>query len=75
MSGTVTEAVQTVYNEHEDRGVAAALGGVVRFFPRVLFRPIIHVSEATRLALTGMRNELLPEVRKEESEKYRMEKN
>jgi autophagy-related protein 2 len=75
VSGTVTEAVQTVYNEHEDRGVAAALGGVVRFFPRVLFRPIIHVSEATRLALTGMRNELLPEVRKEESEKYRMKKN
>ena len=63
-----------MYNEHEDRGLVAALGGVVRFFPRVVLRPIIHVSEATRLALTGMKNELIPEARREESEKYRMDK-
>ena len=70
MSGTVAGVAQVVYTEHQSRGVAAAVGGVVRLVPRMVLRPIIHVSEATQLALTGMRNELVPSARKEDNAKY-----
>ena len=71
MSGTVANVAQVVCEEHQSRGVAAAVGGVVRLMPRMVLRPIIHVSEATRLALMGMRNELVPSARMEDNAKYK----
>ena len=71
MSGTVADVAQVAYSEHQSRGVAAAVGGVVRLVPRMVLRPIVHVSEATRLALTGMRNELVPSARIEDNAKYK----
>ncbi|XP_065883382.1 autophagy-related protein 2 homolog B-like isoform X2 [Dysidea avara] len=68
---TAGDLYNTVTREHEDGGVARTLGEVLRQVPGVVVRPILIASEATRHVLGGMRNQLMPDARKEELAKYR----
>lgn len=51
--------------------VSTVIGEVVRQIPSTLVRPFIHVSQATSSVLVGMRNQLTPEARKDDHEKWK----
>ena len=70
INDTAGDLYHIVTREH-DEGVARTLGEVLRQVPGVVVRPILIASEATRHVLGGVRNQLMPEARKEELAKYR----
>ena len=51
--------------------MSTVIGEVVRQIPSTLVRPLIHVSQATSSVLVGMRNQLTPEARKDDQEKWK----
>ena len=57
--------------EHEERGVTGAVGGVLRQLPGTFVKPIILASEATRHMLGGVKNQFVPDARKEASKKWK----
>lgn len=57
--------------EHQERGVAGAVGGVLRHLPGTFVKPIILASEATRHVLGGVKNQFVPDARKEAHEKWK----
>ena len=50
--------------------MARIFGEVLRQVPGVVVRPILIASEATTHVLGGVRNQLMPEARKDELAKY-----
>ncbi|KAG8449121.1 hypothetical protein GDO86_015975 [Hymenochirus boettgeri] len=73
----ITDTAQTIYEtatrEHENRGVTGAVGGVLRQIPPTVVKPLIVATEATSNVLGGMRNQIRPDVREEESQKWRLD--
>ncbi|KAM8921116.1 autophagy-related protein 2 homolog B isoform 2-T2 [Pelodytes ibericus] len=73
----ITDTAQAIYEtaarEHETRGVTGAVGGVLRQIPPAVVKPLIVATEATSNVLGGMRNQIRPDVREEESQKWRLE--
>ena len=61
--------------EHEERGVTGAVGGVLRQLPGTFVKPIILASEATRHVLGGVKNQFVPDARREASEKWKTSEN
>ncbi|XP_043930581.1 autophagy-related protein 2 homolog B [Protopterus annectens] len=72
----ITDTAQTIYEtaarEHEHRGMTGAVGGVLRQIPPAVVKPLIVATEATSNVLGGMRNQIRPDVRQEESQKWRV---
>uniref|UniRef100_A0A8D0C9M2 Autophagy related 2B n=1 Tax=Salvator merianae TaxID=96440 RepID=A0A8D0C9M2_SALMN len=72
----ITDTAHTIYEtaarEHENRGVTGAVGGVLRQIPPTVVKPLIVATEATSNVLGGMRNQIRPDVRQEESQKWRL---
>ncbi|XP_038074084.1 autophagy-related protein 2 homolog A-like [Patiria miniata] len=67
--------VKVAKEEHEHKGVSGAVGGILRQIPPTVIKPLILASEATSSVLGGMRNQMQPDARREDSEKWRSEKN
>lgn len=71
----ITDTALTIYStatrEHEQRGMTGAVGGVLRQLPPAVVKPIIMATEATSNVLGGMRNQIHPDARQEESQKWR----
>uniref|UniRef100_UPI00398F3EA5 autophagy-related protein 2 homolog B-like isoform X2 n=1 Tax=Pristiophorus japonicus TaxID=55135 RepID=UPI00398F3EA5 len=71
-----TDTAQMIYEtatrEHEQRGVPGAVGGVLRQIPPAVVKPLIVATEATSNVLGGMRNQIHPDARQEESQKWRL---
>ena len=53
--------------------MTGAVGGVLRQVPPSVLKPIILTTEATSNILGGMRNQLLPDKKREEEDKWRPE--
>ncbi|XP_069049279.1 autophagy-related protein 2 homolog B isoform X3 [Lepisosteus oculatus] len=72
----ITDTAFTIYDtatrEHEQRGVTGAVGGVLRQIPPAVVKPLIVATEATSNVLGGMRNQIRPDARQEESQKWRL---
>lgn len=60
-----------LHQEHNQKGLSGALGGVLRHIPPTLVRPVIIASEATSNVLSGMRNQILPDAHREDELKWR----
>ena len=75
IGGTARELVHIATQEHEERGVTGAVGGVLRQIPGTIVKPIILASEATRHVLGGVKNQFVPDARREASEKWRSNEN
>ena len=60
-------------HEHEQKGVTGAVGGIIRQIPSTIIEPVIIASEATSNILGGMRNQLVPDRHREDTDKYRPE--
>ncbi|KAM6201704.1 LOW QUALITY PROTEIN: autophagy-related protein 2 homolog B [Rhynchocyon petersi] len=71
----IADTAQTIYEtaarEHGSRGVTGAVGEVLRQIPPAVVRPLIVATEATSNVLGGMRNQIRPDVRQDESQKWR----
>ncbi|KAM3870794.1 autophagy-related protein 2 homolog B [Diretmus argenteus] len=71
----ITDTALTIYDtatrEHEYRGMTGAVGGVLRQLPPAVVKPLIMATEATSNVLGGMRNQIHPDARQEESQKWR----
>ncbi|XP_048456231.1 autophagy-related protein 2 homolog B-like [Rhincodon typus] len=63
---------ETAAREHEQRGMTGAVGGVLRQIPPAVVKPLIVATEATSNVLGGMRNQIQPDARQEESQKWRL---
>lgn len=51
--------------------VSGAIGGVIRQVPSSILSPLIRITEATSNVILGARNQLTPEARKRDKEKYK----
>ena len=71
IGGTARDLIYTAALDHEERGMTGAVGGVLRQLPGTLVKPIILASEATRHVLGGMKNQFVPDARREANEKWR----
>ncbi|XP_071501504.1 autophagy-related protein 2 homolog B-like [Diadema antillarum] len=71
LGDTATAIMQTAMEEHEHKGVSGAVGGILRQIPPSVIRPLILATEATSSVLGGVRNQMLPDARKEDAEKWR----
>jgi autophagy-related protein 2 len=56
----------------DGRGGLGALGGVLRAVPSTMVRPIILGAAASSNLLDGMKNQISPDQRAEEEDKWRM---
>ena len=70
---TAQTIVRVASEEHEQKGVSGAVGGVLRQIPGTVVKPIIIATEATSNVLGGMRSQLVPDARREADEKWRNE--
>lgn len=68
---TAYTLVRVASHEHEQKGYSGAVGGILRQIPPTVVKPIILATEATNNVLGGMVCELVPEVRREISQKWR----
>uniref|UniRef100_A0AAR2KGX6 Autophagy related 2B n=1 Tax=Pygocentrus nattereri TaxID=42514 RepID=A0AAR2KGX6_PYGNA len=72
----ITDTALTIYDtatrEHEQRGMTGAVGGVLRQLPPAVVKPLIVATEATSNVLGGMINQIHPDARQEESQKWRL---
>uniref|UniRef100_A0A4W3HF37 Autophagy related 2B n=1 Tax=Callorhinchus milii TaxID=7868 RepID=A0A4W3HF37_CALMI len=64
---------ETATREHEQRGMTGAVGGVLRQIPPTVVKPLIVATEATSNVLGGMRNQIQPDARQEDTQKWRLE--
>ncbi|OQV11990.1 Autophagy-related protein 2-like protein A [Hypsibius exemplaris] len=70
---TFREIVDAVSEEREQKGMSGAVGGICRQIPPAIVKPLILASQATSNVLGGLRNQLQPENRQDEMEKWRTE--
>ncbi|XP_041353099.1 autophagy-related protein 2 homolog A-like isoform X2 [Gigantopelta aegis] len=71
ITDTAGNLVRAATEEQEQKGFTGAVGGVLRQIPPTIIQPVIIASEATSKVLGGMRNQLRPEAKKEDEEKWR----
>ncbi|KAF3701263.1 Autophagy-related protein 2 -like protein B [Channa argus] len=71
IADTALTIYDTATREHEQRGMTGAVGGVLRQLPPAVVKPLIMATEATSNVLGGMRNQIHPDARQEESQKWR----
>ncbi|XP_058807955.1 autophagy-related protein 2 homolog B isoform X2 [Phymastichus coffea] len=68
---TASQLIRVASEEHEQKGVSGAVGGVLRQIPPTVVKPIILATEATNNVLGGMRSQLVPDARREAVQKWR----
>ena len=68
---TAANIYSVAVQEHEHKGVTGAVGGVLRQIPSAVIEPVIIATEATSNVLGGMRNQLLPERKLEDDQKWK----
>lgn len=57
--------------EHDQKGVTGAVGAVIRQIPPAVVKPIVLATQATSNVLGGVRNQLVPDARREAKEKWK----
>ncbi|XP_074042301.1 autophagy-related 2 isoform X2 [Leptinotarsa decemlineata] len=72
---TAKNIVLVAAHEKEQKGLSGAVGGVLREIPATMVRPLIVVTGATHDIIGGVRNQLVPDARREANEKWRTDFN
>lgn len=68
---TASAIAEAANHEHHHKGFSGAIGGVLRQIPPTMVQPIILASEAAGTVLHGMKNQLVPDARREAIDKYK----
>ena len=71
ITGTAKTIAKVATSEHEHKGIAGAVGGVLRQVPPTLIQPVILATEATSNVLGGMLNQLMPDRKREDEDKWK----
>lgn len=71
LTGTAVDLYAVASQEHEEKGVTGAVGGILRQIPGTVVKPVILLSEATRHVLGGVKNQFVPDARREAKEKWK----
>ena len=71
MEETARTVIQNVIDDHNRRGLTGAVGGIIRQVPSNLVRPVIVATAATSNVLEGVKNQVAPDARQEEEEKWK----
>lgn len=72
IKGGIHDTVRTITNASSQAGdMSGAIGSVIRQIPSSILRPLIDVSQATSNVLVGARNQITPEARKDDTDKYK----
>jgi len=71
MEETARTVIQNVLEDHNKRGLTGAVGGILRQVPSNIVRPVILATTATSNVLEGVKNQVAPDSRKEEEEKWK----
>ena len=71
MEETARTVIQNVIEDHNRRGLTGAVGGILRQVPSNMVRPVILATAATSNVLEGVKNQVAPDARKEEEEKWK----
>ena len=73
LRGTASTLVTVAVSEHEQKGITGAVGGVLRQIPPTMIQPVLLTTEATSNVLGGMRNQLRPDRKREDEDKWKPE--
>ena len=65
------EVGKTIEAGWDQRGLPGALGSAISAIPSSLARPVVLGAKASSNVLAGARNQLKPEARKEDIDKYK----
>ena len=68
---TARSLAEAAAQEHARKGLSGAVGGVLRQVPSTLVRPVILATTATTNVLEGVKNQVAPDVHKEEADKWK----
>ncbi|XP_071749892.1 autophagy-related protein 2 homolog B [Lepeophtheirus salmonis] len=68
---TARTLIEAASNERSKKGISGAVGGVLKQVPSTMMKPVIVAASATSNVLEGVKNQVAPEGRKEEEEKWR----
>ena len=71
LTGAAVDLYTVASQEHEERGVTGAVGGILRQIPGTVVKPVILFSEATRHVLGGVKNQFVPDARREAQKKWK----
>ncbi|XP_032229224.2 autophagy-related protein 2 homolog B isoform X2 [Nematostella vectensis] len=71
LNRTASNIAKVARDEHEEKGMTGAVGGVLRQVPATMVQPLILATEATSNVIGGVRNQILPDARREAVEKWR----
>lgn len=68
---TAYQIAEVAALEHDQKGVTGAVGAVIRQIPPTVVRPIVLATQATTNVLGGIKNQLIPDARREAKEKWK----
>ncbi|XP_037027616.1 autophagy-related protein 2 homolog B [Bradysia coprophila] len=68
---TAHTIVEVAALEHDQKGYTGAVGAVIRQIPPTVVRPIVLATQATTNVLGGVRNQLVPDARRDAKEKWK----
>ncbi|XP_065311944.1 autophagy-related protein 2 homolog B isoform X3 [Dermacentor albipictus] len=71
LGDTARTLVKAASQEHRQKGVSGAVGGLLRQIPPTMAAGIIVATEATSTVLGGVRNQIQPDARREDIQKWR----
>jgi len=60
-------------SEHARKGLSGAVGGILRQVPSTLVKPVIMATAATTNVLEGVKNQVAPDARQDEQDKWKDE--
>ena len=71
MNDTAANLLQGMQQGAEQKGIAGAIGGVLTQLPSAAIAPIVLGAEATVNILTGIRNQLKPDEKRDDDQKWK----
>jgi hypothetical protein len=71
LNDTATNIMQEINQGAEHKGIPGAIGGALRQLPSVALAPIVLATDATCNILSGIKNQLKPDEKKDDDQKWK----
>ncbi len=72
INDTAANLIQEINQGAEHKGIPGAIGGALRQLPSTTLAPIVLTAEATCNILSGIRNQLKPDEKKDDDQKWKV---
>lgn len=71
INDTASNLMQEMYQGADTKGIPGAIGGALRTLPSAALAPIVLTTEATCNILSGIRNQLKPDEKRDDDQKWK----